>query len=204
MISIASIVEKIVRNNPLYFETLSSGIANCAQIARLIHPQVELDTKKTVTQSAVLIALTRLRPSLNKSVVTKKVKENFKDISLKTPIHELVFHKSDENVLRIESIKQRSGEFFSLTLGNDEITVICSSYYLTTLKTIPHKIKIENKAILTIKFDTYLVENPGLLYVVTSILYANNVNIIEIVSTHTELHIIIELHDIEKAIYGLS
>jgi hypothetical protein len=89
--------------------------------------------------------------------------------------------------------------------GNHEITIITSRKYnkkfeieLKGEKTIR---KIGGLSSLSIKFPPALVETPGFFSLVTRQLAWHGVNIVEMVSTLTELTIVLAEKDVTKA-YG--
>ena len=95
------------------------------------------------------------------------------------------------------------GDFLNITIGNREISIAISQKYgdkienLLKSETILHK--QEDLVALTIVFNSDFFHTPGITYQVLQSLAWKNVNLLEIISTLTELTIVIEKKDSIKS-----
>ncbi len=199
MITISAAVKNSIYQNPFFYETVSRGLSNFSAIAKLIHKDVELITQKPVKIQSIIVSLSRLSKSLKSKSFTKTIKDNLKDISIKTPISEFVIEKNQENIQKIEKLNKLKDKLLGVIIGESEINVVCkqsSSVFIR--KTLKVKKELSGLSIVTIHFNEKLVRVPGFLYYLTALLFTNNINIIEILSTYTELNILIEPENLQK------
>ena len=100
------------------------------------------------------------------------------------------------------------GDFLTITHGLFEITLITNKGYAQQVKKIfaPRKIKktIRGVAGITVRIPIHMIETVGLFYAVSKALNWENINIIEIVSTLTEMTLIIKEEEVPRAFKALK
>ncbi len=203
MLAISTAVERKVLENPFLFEVLSQKLANLSKISEAIHKDIENRTQKTVNRGSIVVALARLSKKLQrKQSWSRIVKSNLKDLNVKAPIWQFVVDKDMAALKSISAIQERLvSEFLSFTVGEKEINVVCSPSYVKEIRErLPYKQEIPNLALLTIHFNEKLVQTPGLIYYISSLMFLNNINLTEIISTYTELNLVIKPDMLEKAV----
>jgi len=93
--------------------------------------------------------------------------------------------------------------FFTITQGANEVTIIANKKFKDKVLKILEKEKItykaEDLASLTITIPKEALNTPGFLYYVTKTLAWENINVVEVVSTHTELTCILREKDVTRA-----
>lgn len=213
MVTIAHLVEKIVEQKPFLEEALARGLINYAALAEMLKPEIELELKKQVKHSAIMMALRRLSDKLEKSFIHQaQVRFKETDITIKSDLFEITVLKSPSIINNIKKlyglIDFPKGDFLTITYGIYEIMFISNKRYKhQILKCLQGEkvIKIiDQLSSLTIKIPLDAVEQVGLFYVVTKALNWVNINIIEIVSTLTEMTFILKENDISKAFNTLK
>ncbi len=208
MVTIARVVEKIVERKPFLEEALSREIVNYVALAEMLKPEVEREMKKRVKTSAIMMALRRLSEKLQKGFIKlAQIKFKETDITIKSDLMEVTVLKSHtiiDNIRKLYDVIDFSrGDFLTITHGIHEITLITNKKYRSKILVILEKEKvvkiIGNLSSLTIHIPIEAVEIMGFFYVVTKALNWENINIIEIVSTLTEMTFILREEDISRA-----
>lgn len=212
MVSIARICEKIIEHKPFLQEALSKGIINYGALAETIQEQVKTEYGKPVKFAAVMMALRRLKEKLEQSPVGKAKFSADSDLSIKSDLIEITVTRHPKTHMLInsfyETIDPKRGDFFTVTTGTHEITLVCNKRYKKPfLKKINKEdllIVKENLAAITVRIPQESLETPGTFYLITRALLWENINIVEVVSTYTEETIIINTKDVGQAFYALE
>ena len=207
MVNISHLVEKIIEQKPFIQEALSRGIINHAALAEELKPAIEKELKKKIKFSAVNMAIRRLSEKLNKTFIKKVKFEKSSDITIKSNLVEITVYKMEDVQSYIKKIYDivdfRKGDFLTITQGLYEIMIITNSEYeKEIMKLFPKKaIKkvLNNLCSLTIDLPQESVNNVGLFYVVCRALNWENINIVDIVSTFTEMTFIVSEDDTARS-----
>lgn len=201
MNKISTAVEEIVLGNPLYYEIITTKIANFSSLARLIRDEVEELTQKPVKNSTLVVSLTRLGEKLAKKKSYLEInRQNLVDYKIKLPIIEFVLEKNEQNLRTILELHKHPDEFFSITQGQGEINIVCSPFYTSEIESklkVQHK--LNNLVLISIRFREKLVKTPGLFYYLSGLMFMHKINIVDGISTYTEFNLLIEPHSIQKA-----
>lgn len=212
MVSIARIVEKIIEERPFIQEALSKGIINNAALAEELIPEIEKEIKKEVKFSAVNLAIRRLSEKLETKLERKIEFNSETRITTRSNLIEVALYKTEKLQEKIQKtyhlIDYRKDDFLVITQGFSEVMIITDEKHDKEMHKIfkDNEIKktLRNLSSITINIPENAVETIGLFYVVTRALNWNNINIIEIVSTLTEMTFILKEEDIPRAITTLS
>jgi len=210
MIKIASVVSDIISNDEIALESLRSGILNLSAYARLITPGVEKKLYKHVRRGTIVTALSRLVSDMaNTPSLRPHVK--IEDISIKSPLVELSFDKSSQLIKEVNSFRSSldtDKNFFTVTQGFGEVTIIMPEVLLTKALThISQKPKSKYTALVAVNIriiaDNY-IETPNMIYSLVATLAAKRINLIEIISTYTEISFIVNQSDMERTVDALK
>lgn len=207
MLSISNAVNEIVTRSPFLEEILGSGIANLSALARYIHPQVEEKVLKDVKNGAIIVALKRLAVKLNKKKVEIKTLKNLGDITVRSNLVEFTFANSESLIERqkklLHEIGHRKEIFYSLSQGVVETTIIVSANVEREVDEIFGKEKLLSKFVdlfsITIKLPKEVVKMAGAYYSIFKLFALEGITIIEVISTYTELTLVLHNKDIERA-----
>ncbi len=207
MVTIAHLVEKLIEDKPFIQEALTKGILNHAALAEQLTPEIERELKKQVKFSAVNMAIRRLSEKLEKKESKLPKFDIESDITIKSDLIEITLYKVEEVQSKLPDIHKlidfRSGDILTITQGLHEVMIITNKKYKEEiLKAFTKKnIKktIENLSSLTIKLPVNGTETPGIFYQATRTLAWENLSIVDIVSTLTELTLILKEEDTGKA-----
>lgn len=206
MISINDALMDIIQGYPLIEEGLSKGLINCSAYAREIRPQIEKKLYKPVTDGAIVMALKRISNKLIKQT-SKKTSVNLSDLTVRSNLSEYTFLNSATLPEKISElfnrIRGRKDSFCTLSEGIRETTLVISSELVgdleSILKTESLVMKFQNLSTITIRLPKEVVYIPGVYYQILKMLAWQNINVIEVLSAYTELTIVIDNKDIDKA-----
>ncbi len=207
MVTVSHLVKVILEDNPFVLEGLSRGIISHGNLADELKPRIEKKLKRKVKDAAIVMALRRYADEIRKKELPKK-KFNFSgELMIKTNICNFNVLKNPDLVEKIRSlykmIKVRRGELLNIIVGNNEVSVVASQKYEREIVGFLENEKMLNKesdlVAITILFSEDFVHAPGAVFHVLRKIAWENINIYEIVSTLTELTLIIKNKDSMRA-----
>ena len=205
MISIKECVDVIVSDNLFLEDSLYNEYLNLSSFALYILPRIEQMTKKEVTIWSIKIALSRIAKEKQNSIPYKKicsdnifVKKNISLISLNNTVN------SNKLISKLHSINLwEDKNYFWVIQWVNEIDIIYSKNLKSWIEDIlcNHnvKLKIDNLWAIWIHLDEELLNTMWVIYNLTKKLAFYNINIINILSTYTEIVFVIKEKDIKKA-----
>ena len=207
MVTVSHLVEKIIEQKPFIQEALSNGIINNAALADQMLPEIEKELKKKVKFSAVNMAIRRLSEKLEQSFISKAKFDKNSDITLKSNLIEITVYKMEDSQEYIKELYSlvdiKGGDFLTITQGLHELMIITNEKYeQKILEMFPNKLikkSIKNLSSITINIPEESIETIGLFYIVTRALNWENINIVDIVSTFTEMTFIINEEDTARS-----
>ena len=208
MVTVAHLVEKIVQRRPFLEEAVARGIVNYAALAEELKPEIDKELRMDAKPSAIMMAIRRLSEKLHGSFVGQApVKFKESDMTIRSDLLEVTFVKSPNAVEIIRElyglVDFRRGDFLTITQGVYEITAIASKKYkseiMRVLKYESVIKEIDRLSSLTIKIPISAVDTVGVFYVVTKALNWEDISIIEVVSTLTEMTFVLREKDISLA-----
>ncbi|MBI4143758.1 hypothetical protein HY486_00740 [Candidatus Woesearchaeota archaeon] len=199
MASIARAVEEIVRRRPFLQEGLSKAVINYANLAELMKKEIEQETGKTAKNQAITMALRRLSEKLQTGFTDKIRFDKDTDIVLQSELFEITLLKSSTLFKILKSLYDKvnfdQGDFLTITQGVHQATIISNKRYkkqfFSTLKGEKILSEIEGLTSITIKLPPTAINEVGLLFMATRTLAWESIPIVELVSTFTELTIIV-------------
>lgn len=205
MTTITHAVEEIINADEVALESLRANILNFSAYADQILPHVEKLTHKTVQRGSIVVALHRFSKSVD-SMPALRPTVHILDLSIKSPLCELSFDKTASS---IESVSQFPGEwytegFFTITTGIREISIICSQSMKDSVMqhfSAQPSGSYDSLAAVTLRFnESEYVEQPNMIYTLVSALAGKRVNVIEVVSTFTEISFVVRKSEMNTAI----
>ncbi|VVB74346.1 Uncharacterised protein [Candidatus Tiddalikarchaeum anstoanum] len=207
MVTIPLLLENIIEKKPFLEEMLVRGLVNYAALAEMLKPELEKELKKEVKMPAVMMALRRLSEKMKLKLKPSPINFKESDVTVKSDIFEITVMKSQTIINNIKKIYDlvnfQRGDFLTMTHGIYEITILSNRQYREKIKKILEEEKIikiiDKLAALTVKIPIRAVETIGIFYSLTKAMTWENINIIEIVSTLTELTLVLNEDDISKA-----
>lgn len=210
MLKVSTIVNNLLQSSELGLEAMRSGILNLSSYADSIHKQVEKETQKNVKKATIVVALSRLQKNL-KNIPSLRPVVYLEELSVKSPLADVTFEKIQATIEKSRSLAallyQHDPQFFTITQGINELTIVVSQEQLDL--TLEHfgtqpKALSTNLVGITVRFSQKYISEPNVIYSILSTLAAKRVNITEIISTYTELTVIVQQSQLEVTIQTLN
>jgi len=206
MVTISRIVEKMVKENPSLEIALSKDIISYSKLARYLREEVEKEFGKKVNDAAITVALKRLKERSG-HLYERKGEFYALEINTSSNLMELTVGKTNRLPQVMKSIYEfpelEEGCIMHAVHGNNQTTFVFTSRLEKKMKSLLTGEKVISEipglAQLSIKFDEKMFQTPGFIVYILKELAWNNIGIVEIVSTYTELIIILKENDLMNA-----
>ena len=212
MVTISHIVKKMIAEKPFLQEALSQKIVSYGNLAEQILPKIEAELGKKVKHSAVVMSLRRYADEIEQ--ISEKPKQfNFKsEIVMKTNICDISIIKSISLMSKIKNLYDlvdfRKGDTLNIILGDNEVSIVTNEKHKEKLIKFLKGEKIQNKesslVSLTMRFSDDFIHTPGVISTIVRNMAWENINMFEVVSTLTELTLIIKQKDSTRAYEALQ
>ena len=211
MLKVTDAVREILKSSEVALSAYNEGYLNLSAYAASIHSEVEKRVRKTVQVGTIVVALSRMSNSLeSEGPLLPKLKLD--SISVKTGLIELAFDKSKLNRDRLQKLYQDPDfidcDYFAVTHGIGELSIVVPEALKKNLLKIfakqTPKLVLENLASLTVKFNDKCIFTPNVTYSIIRMLALKRINILETISTFTELTFILDQKDLQEAFAILS
>jgi len=213
MLSISTKVERIVTESPFLSEGLRRGLINLSELARQLQPQLQNDLWKPVGQAAVVMALRRVAERLpDKETQELVLAQQSGQLTARTDLVEFTFRRSDHtdecHRLLLEKVGTGHGLYMTVTRGIEEVVIICSRPFigLVEQKFAGERLlaRLENLNSVTLQLTADSWRTPGIYHAILKKLAWDKVNLINLISTHTELTLLLEKEHTGAAFSVLS
>lgn len=207
MISVSQAVEEMIKRNPFLGDALAKGIINHSSLARIIKPQIEETLFKDIQEGSIIVALNRLSKKFKKIEAGQKKLQGLGDLTVRSNLVDYTFLNSPtlgnvQNKL-LAKIADKKDVFITISHGINQVTIIASQTLENDIKEIFKNetsiASLENLSSLTIKIPMEATKIPGVLYSILKVLAWEGINLIEFVSTFTELTLVMNSKDIDRA-----
>lgn len=210
MIKISVVIEEILKQDDIALAAAKQGWLNLSSYARSIQKDVEERLLKKVQIGSIVTALSRIIGTV--PIQAELGRRPVQSLVVHSSLEGMTYERNEETSDRIRRIyhatKTDNKTYLTVTQGLNEITVIAEARVAETFRTsLKRAQKIYDKKNLigiTVKFDLGYLEIPNLVFALTRRLSYKNINIIEIVSTATELTYILEKKDLACALEQLQ
>lgn len=209
MIRVSDAVEQILIGDRTALEAIQRNFFNASSYAKQIHTAVAERTMKEVQIGTIVVSINRLLKRIQAMpLYNPNIKLN--NFSVSSQIAEVTYEKTTNSIAKIallESSLLGMTDFYTLTHGLHEITILCNEDHAD--KVIEHfnqkpKIYLKNLVAISVRFSPEYINIPNTIYSLVGLLATKHINLIEIVSTYTELTFIIHREEMEAAIALLS
>jgi len=213
LVTISHLVKKIVNEKPFLQEALAQKIISYGNLAEQLTPKIEEDLGKKIKHSAAVMALRRYSDELKDMHEKVKPFDYRSEIVMKTNICDINVVKSPKLMTKLNKlygfVDFEKGDILNVIIGNFEISIVTNEKYkdkvIQFLKGEKIVKKESNLVALTIRFgSSEFFNTPGVVFTIIRKLAWENINIYEIVSTMTELTLILDKKNSMKAYDGLQ
>jgi hypothetical protein len=208
MRTVAEVVESLVGAAPFLEDGLALGILNVSALARRLRPRIEAELHKNVSDAAVMMALKRLTPRFaSRSARVARLLRHLGELTVRSHLVEFTFRSSDTIPERhkelLHAIHRRSDSFLTVTQGVLEVTVVASAAFARKIEEVfaGEKLvsRLDNLSAINIRLPKETVQTPGVHYVLLKQLAFADINVVEVVSTFTELTVVLSHQEVDRA-----
>jgi aspartokinase len=205
MRKISDAVETLVGSHPALSFGLSNRLLNLTQLARFLRPSVAAMTHKDVSESAVLMSLSRLSRKWKTTHPQKSGKLVLDKVSIVSGLCSVTLAKTQtthREMHRVFTRVQERNGFITITEGLREITVIVEEEnYPLLRKALSSRPKLVNRNLASVgmTFSERYLGVKGVLHQILEQVALQNINVLEIASTATEFYVYVEENDVEAA-----
>lgn len=210
MLKISDAVADIVSSSEFAIEGLANGCLNISAYAKQILPLVKERTKKPVQQGAVIAALNRYAKMQEKHTPFAPKIEAHNLVS-RSGLAEITYIKTPGNQQLVSQLyndtKFTGAQFFVVTVGVGEISIITTEDLAEEIKKhfAPQQPTLFLKGLASLSMQTPEsgIETPNQFYTITKQFAVRRINIVEFVTTFTELSFILDEKDLKQAFNAL-
>jgi hypothetical protein len=207
MVTISQYVKHYVQERPFLEQALAEGIINHAALAEKLMPLIEKDMRLNPKFSAVNMAIRRLSETLYSKQRADSSQKFESDIVVKNNIVDVFLHKNQTIIERIEQLQKDIAKDKNLILnvifGVHEINLIINEKYVDMVVEYfaPSHIKkiIKGIASITVTLSPQTLNDIGIFYLFLKELSWNNIPVIDIISTYTEVTFVVYETDLNRA-----
>ncbi len=202
MITVPEATKKIVERSRYLSEAISKGIINYSALARYIKPELEQMLMKKISNASVIMALNRLESEFAPKFKQSNVFRSPPEIIVRSNLIFVALPNSEVQGLSVLiSRDANSRSFFLKSQGIHESSLILSQdlfeKYKSTIKD-KNPLTLEDKvSAVTIYLPGEALKTSGIYYFFLKSLAWEGLNILEIVSTLSELTIVVADSDTE-------
>lgn len=209
MKTITDFIRDHVQTDLVAHNSLQSGVLNLRAYARVIRPQIELQRQEKIDIATMAVALSRIEKEIQQK---PGLLPDFSiiDMTLQAPLCDITYRKdrvSQPELTELSKLLRGDNkEFVTITQSFREITVIAPARYRCQIEQLVAASPIYAQTDLfaaTIHFSVDYLEVSNVVYSLLASIAVYNVNLIEIVSTASELSLIIQKDDVENVTAAL-
>lgn len=201
--SVPHAVRQVIGSNTLFFQALSSGIANYTALAQKIKPEVEKLTKSEVNINTLVVAIKRFSDSLEENSFEVGPIFDRVRMTLTGSIIDIDFHESDDTYQVIDEIFELGGGY-NMFRTNKQIRLFAEdieeirSLFKPSPKGVTGEIK-DGLSKITITVQSDKENTYEVLSIVLSILHNNRIPLYNAFFTQNEIVLILNMDDAAKA-----
>src|SRR6056297_2463856 len=203
MESVSSVVKKLLKQKPFLLEAFERGILSYGSLAEEFKPLIEQSLNKEVKESAIVMALRRYADDVQRNAPAIRENRLSCEIVMKTNICDFNMRKTENLLPRLKElygiVNLGRGDFLNVTIGNDEISIAVSDKY--EQEDLDFR---DGLVSLTLIFSGDFLHTPGVVFQALRKLAWENINVYEIISTMTELTVVIERNDSTRGYEALQ
>ena len=204
LVTISNIVKKTLERELLIQEAINRNIISFSLLAKYLKPDIEQEMDKKIKESAIVMALRRHSEHVKNAFSNPSFKYAIETI--KTDICYLVLEETPDLLHKLKDfysiVDFRRGGILNIIQGNFEVSIITNMKFKEELLDLLNENKIldtiDDLASISLTYSENFLFTPGILYDVSRFLAWENINVLDIVLTKTEISIIISKKDLMR------
>lgn len=205
MVTVSYVVSKLINDKIFLQEAMNQGVISYNSLATKLKPEIEAELGKEIKHSAIAMALRRYEETLKKSVKEPSF-DYFVETIMKTNMCYIVLRETPSLLPKLFTLYHiidfRKGGVLNIIQGNHEVGVITNERYkeklLDILKIETVLREDEDLVSLSLMYSKDFTLTPGVVYNVSRFIAWENINIINILHTPTELALVVDKKDAMK------
>lgn len=191
-------------------EALRRGVLNLRAYGRSIRAKVEASRGEKVDVATLAVALSRLeKKAKTEAGLIPNVKLD--DLTVRAPLVDITYPRSTVTTRELEriasSLHNDSENFIAVNQADREITIIVPARYETTvtdaIDAAPTYVQDDLYAV-TVHFPVSYMPVPNVIYTLVAAVAAHQINLIELISTLTELSFVVEKDNVDTVTRALQ
>lgn len=202
-LSISKAVREVVEEYPALHFYLSRKLINYTSLAREIKPKVTERVGREVNLQSIVTALRRLNPEKREERLREILSQS--EISLVYDLCLVTSSLTPETPRKVLEIHNRLEDYILLQ-GLAFITVITKEQHFDFLQTLfGEEILAKAKALagVVVKSPEEIATTPGVISRLTSVISAEGINIVEMLSSYSETFFVVAERDALKCINAI-
>ena len=206
MLKVATAVEEIVKTSEFAMQGLENGCLNYSAYAEIIVKRVEKRVKKPVKPGTIVAALRRL--SL-KSGTAKPYEPKIEahNIITRSDLTEIAYVKTPASQRLVNKLSAdttfTNSPFFVVTQGVGELSIITTTELAEQIQELSAPLRprlfLTGLAGLSMQTTETGIETPNQFYTIIKQFALQRINIVEFVTTYTELTFVLAERDLKQA-----
>jgi len=199
--SVSRAVRELLRSRPILLETLYLGVVNYSALARYLRGEVEARLGKRVSEATVKMAVIRFSEEFSRE--QRSVEQSILNIiarsslSLIDDIGLLTLRAGEPLSLLLMILEAVTRpRFLQLTQGVSTLTVVADIETVERIMELVDERQIEtvyrDQAAVVLISPEEIIETPGVLSYLTTLLALSGVNLTQIISAHTDTILVIQ------------
>ncbi len=203
MVTVPEATKKIIERSRYLSEAISKGIINYSSLARYIKPELEEMLLKKVSNASIIMALTRLESDFQPKFQQSNIFKTPPEISVRSNLFLIGLPNNEIHGLSVLlSRDANSRSFFLKNQGLHETSFILSQdlfeKYKNTIEGKGPLMHVEKVSAITIYLPAEARETSGIYYFFLKSLAWEGINILELVSTASELTFVVSDQSSER------
>ena len=209
MINISDTVMHVLNEDEVALEALREGLLNFSAYAEKINARIADLAMKPVKKGTIVVALTRMKKGI-KEAPTLRQPIQIENLSVKSSLSVYTYEKTLEIQRKIAVLHPFSlpiNDLVSITEGSSEVTIVVADKSSQVLKkhfSVNPLVQYSDVAAITVQFMKKFATTPNFLYSLFSVLASKRINIIEVVSTYTEMTFIVKKEDMTSTVSAFN
>ena len=202
MVTISHVVQDILNKHVFLQEAINHGIVSYNKLADNLKPEIEKELGKKVKHNAVVMALRRYTEKFEKKQ-NKPSLTYFRETLLKTDVCYIIIEESATALNKIQGLYNKlefkHGKIFNIVHGNYEIVLITNH---SNKQKVMNELSdenvlgvVEDLVVVSLMYSKDYLFTPGVMYNVLRFLAWENINVLSITLTRSELNLVVSRKD---------
>ncbi len=202
--TIAEVAHRILSSYPYIEEYLSRGLVNYRALARDIYDDVKRDLAGDVKFQSVVTAVRRYpvsRAKTGKARVAGILSKS--DVNLRYDVGVITTRLDPAVIDSMEKIQAKLRSAYMILQGTETLTIVVEENQLETIASMLSEKILDKKsklAFVIVKSPAEIVDTPGVIAYLGNVLALEDINLVEMMSSHTETCFIVEEVDALRTI----